>query len=868
MPDSTIVADLVFDRCVIRRAARQVLIDGQPAKLGARAFDLLLTLIERRDREVGKNELLEIVWPGLVVEENNLQVHISALRKLLGPQMIATIPGRGYRFIAAPVPAHVPAMTPPSSSPLPAPGAHTGERRRQGDAFAGAKSGALPVTAVAPNSLDTSVSPTLFGRDEDLVALTHLVATHRLVTITGAGGIGKTVLAQAVARTIQPAFTEGVWVVDLASLADGAQLAPTVASALQMTLGGGAPVRALAEALRDRRMMIVLDNCEYLVQPLAHLVAALLHAAPRLHLLATSQEPLKLADEHVYRVGTLALPAGTTLDDARGSGAVRLFEHRAQAADARFVLNETNVAAVVDICAQLDGIALAIELAAARVQLLGVHGLRDRLGQRLFVLSGGSRLASPRHRTLRAALQWSHTLLSPEQQAVFRRLGVMSGPFGLDASQQVAADGEIDAWAVLDHLGALVEKSLVAAEQDEDGGMRYRMLETMRQYALERLAESGEQHAARERHLAYFLELAEQAKTQLMGPQQGVWLKRLDLDRDNLLSAHAWCDHAEDGTERGLRLVNALMRYWLSRSLLVQGHQACVEALARSRPGSDRHQRLRVNGDDRLRCEGYDSLRCEGLLHAGSLCSYRSLDDEAETLLRESVSIARRDGFPDLLANALSRLGFVRLSLQDRPAARACLEEALALARQLADETGLVSQAATSLAELERIEGRLGAAEALYEESLQHVRAAGDRLRTMIGLNNLAMVAVATGADLRARAMLIESLAISDELGSRRGRLVVMEVCAGLAAHHTQWELAARFDGAADTHTVQMGRRRDVADAAFLAPFVERAREALGAAEYVDAQATGRALSYEDAVESMQQWLRRSTNQKSCQRLN
>ena len=419
-------------------------------------------------------------------------------------------------------------------------------------------------------------------------------------------------------------------------------------------------------------------------------------------------------------------------------------------------------------------------------------------------------------------------------------LGVMSGPFGLDASQQVAAHGEIDGWAVLDHLGALVEKSLIAVETDVVGEMRYRLLETMRQYALERLAESGEQHTTRDRHLAYFLTLAEQAKAHLTGPQQGAWLKRLDLDRDNLLSAHAWRDQADGGTERGLRLVNALLRFWLSRGLLAQGHHACIDALAR--PGAERHQQL----------------RCEGLLHAGWLCSYRGLDGDAQTLLSESASIARRCGFNELLANALSRLGFVRLSLQDRAAARTCLEEGLALARQLHGQNWLVSLAASSLAELERLEGHLDTAEALYDESLHQVRETGDRLRTMIGLNNLAMVAVATGAAARARSMLIESLVISDELGSRRGRMVAMEVCAGLAAHLKLWELAARFDGAADIHTIQMGRRRDVADAALLVPLVTRARDAFGAEGYAAAQAAGKSWSYDGAVDSMQQWLRQA----------
>jgi predicted ATPase len=814
VPETITHGEIAFDRYVVRPSARQVLVDGQPAKLSGRAFDLLLTVIEHRDRVVSKNELLDLVWPGLEVEENNLQVHVSALRKLLGPNAISTIPGRGYRFTAS-------------------------------------------VTQAAPDpppTLAASAAPqfqqTLFGRDEDLVALAKLVADHRLVTIVGAGGIGKTALALGLLRVLagtqtsadRAGFAGGAWVVDLAPLKDAGQVAPAIASALQVALGAGAANTALAKAIKDRQVMILLDNCEHLVHSVAAVADELLRAAPQLHLLATSQQPLKLAEEQIYRVSTLSLPKRVTLIEARKAGAVRLFESRAQAADIRFVLNERNVEAVVDICKQLDGMALAIELAAARVQLLGAQGVRERLGQRLFMLSSSSRTAPPRHRTLRAALDWSHALLSPPQQAVFRRLGVMSGPFGLEASQQIAGNEDLDEWAVLDHLGALVDKSLIAVEPNTGGEIRYRLLETMRQFALERLIESGEEHATRERHLAHFLALAERAKLPLAGAAQGEWLIRLDLDRDNFFAAHAWCDHAELGTERGLKLVNALMRYWLSRGLMWQGYRAYVTALARPHIDVERH-------------ELHKQLRCEALLHAGVLCSYRGVDIEARALLQESASIARDAGLNALLSNVLSRLGFVNLSLHDRAAARACLEESLAVARQLAGEPSLLSQAASSLGELERVEGRLGAAKALYEESLRNARAIGDKLRMMIVLNNLSMVAVATEDANGARRMMIESLTISDELGSRRGRLVVMEVAAGLASHLQQWPLAASFDGAAGIHTVQMGRRRDIADAAFLAPFVERARLALGDAMFMAAQAAGRAWSYDDAVAKMTTWL-------------
>lgn len=801
-------AEWIFGRFAIRPSARQLLVDGQPAAVGARAFDLLLALVERRERVVAKAELLDLVWPGLVVEENNLQVHVWALRKLLGPQAISTVPGRGYRFTAAEADAAAPAAPPPGVAP------------------------AAAAVVVAP--------PPLYGRDADILAVRGLVAAHRMVSVVGASGVGKTALVRTLAHLLPGEFSDGVVSVDLAPLAEAERLVPAVAGALQLTLGAGAAIDALASQLSGRHLLLVLDNCEHLLLPVAELAAALLRCAPRLRLLTTSQEALKLRDEQVYRLGTLALPAAgalATLDQARSAGAVQLFEQRARAADPHFALSADNLAAVVDVCRRLDGIALAIELAAARVLLLGVQGLRLRLDERLRLLTSGARDAPPRHRTLRAALEWSHGLLTPVQQAVFRRLGVMAGSFGLPAAQQVAAAGEIDAWGVLDALGALVDKSLVTVENDPAGESRFRMLETMRQLALERLVAADEEAAVREHHLSHFLALAEAARAPLEGPLQGQWLATLEPERDNLFAAHNACDQAPQGAARGLRLVNALMRFWLSRGLLVQGQLLIEQALAR--PGA----------------ETLGPLYAEGLMLAGRLNAYRGLDREAVEWLARSVSAGRACAAVALVAEALARRGYTRMSLGDHAGARADMEEAHAIAGSQAEHCGVQRLVVALLAELERLEGRLDAAERLYEQGLRQARACGDRLATMIALNNLAMVAVAGGDEPGARARLVESLAICDELGSRRGRLVVMEVCAGLAAHLGQWERAARFDGAADVHTVQMGRRRDVVDAAFLAPHLAQARQRLGERAYAAALAEGAALPYEAAVGELRGWL-------------
>ncbi len=366
-----------------------------------------LALTERRERIVSKNELLDVVWPGLVVEENNLQVQIWALRKLLGADVIATIPGRGYKFTAVlegdrkPMPAQAAEGTAPSAPPA----------------------------ARTPTNLPAELP--LYGREADVQAVQRLVHEHRLVTITGAGGIGKTRLGQTVAHALRDSFAQGVWLIELAPLADPALVAASVAQVLGHQLRStSAPLAELVMLLESQRVLLVIDNCEHLVEVVSPLAELLLGEAPGVHMLVTSQEPLRLPDERLYRLGTLGVPgegepvnAGQALEH----GAVRLFVERTHALDARFVLDERNVQAVIDICGRLDGLALAIEMAAARVPALGVEGVRERLGERLRMLTAGSRIALRRHQTLRAALDWSHGLLE-------RRTKWCSGGSGCSAA--------------------------------------------------------------------------------------------------------------------------------------------------------------------------------------------------------------------------------------------------------------------------------------------------------------------------------------------------------------------------------------------------------------------------------------------------
>ncbi len=460
-PDPT---DIRLGRFVLDPRRRVLLDDGVPVRIGSRAIDLLLLLVRHRGRVIGKNELLDQVWPGLVVEENNLQQHISSLRKLLGPQAIVTVPGRGYQFTL------LPGAAPPSGVPRDPAGVAAGPDPVQ----------APPVPVPGP----------LFGRDADLAEARARIAAHTLVTLVGPGGVGKTRLAWALVQAEAGRWRDGVWVLDLTPLERGEQLPGALARQLGIAMPADAPdADALAAVLRQQRLLLLLDNCEHLIEAVAGLVQAMRRRAPDVHVLATSQEPLRLTDEQVIRLAPL--------DEA---AAVQLFLNRAMAAERRFVPEAVQRDAVAAICRRLDGLPLAIELAAARVPLLGVQGLREGLDASLRVLGSGPARAPARQQTLRATLAWSHTLLDGEQQRVFRRLAVFSGGFSPALAQQVLADDTLEPWAVLDHLGALVDKSLVITEGGPDGALRCRLLEAARAYALEQLEAAGEQAALRRRH--------------------------------------------------------------------------------------------------------------------------------------------------------------------------------------------------------------------------------------------------------------------------------------------------------------------------------------------------------------------------------
>ena len=585
MPANASDIPLRFARFDILPAERLLRVDGVPTPVGARAFDLLLCLAQRRDRLVGKQELLDVVWPGVIVEEHNIATQIGTLRKLLGPQAIATVPGRGYRLTAA----------------IDARGVATGV----------ATGVAIPATTVAAvvavaqeaaqHTHPAQRLTPLLGRDEDLAALADMLRRYRLVTIVGAGGIGKSLLARHLLVQHGAQWANGTCWVELASISDAAMLPSRIADVVGVSAGGKDPTAALCASTAGLSLQLALDNAEHLIAGVAQLAAALLDAAPGLRLLVTSQAPLRLAGEGVYRLGPLAVPPGPLpAAHAQNYASVALFVRRARDADAHFDFGDAQAAAAIGLCRQLDGLPLAIELAAARAPLLGVQRLNAMMRSRLQLLTRNRDAHAPaRQQTLRAAIEWSHGLLDATLRTVFRRLGVIVDSASLGFIQRIVADetGALDAWAVLDALGALVDRSLVAVlpadEPTDDAEPRYRLLETPRAFALEQLDATGERAMMQRRHATVLASLFDAAWPERWSGHIGIgqWDAAILRDANNAREAITWA-LAADAPAIAVS-VAATLHMALPRQSLAERTRLCdlCESLADKLDATELHRR-------------------------------------------------------------------------------------------------------------------------------------------------------------------------------------------------------------------------------------------------------------------------------------
>ncbi len=659
-----------------------------------------------------------------------------------------------------------------------------------------------------PNNLPQQIT-SFIGREKEMEAVKLLLGKTRLLTLTGSGGSGKTRLSLQVAADVLENYPDGAWFVELASLADPALVPQTLAQTLAVAEEPGKPlIQTLTAALKTRRLLLVLDNCEHLLDACARLIDTLLRACRSIQILASSREGLGIAGEQTYRIPSLSLPDARqtqTLQTVTQYEAARLFVERACATLPTFTVTNQNAPALASICCRLDGIPLAIELAAARVRSLSVEEINSKLDNRFRLLTGGSRTALPRQQTLRALIDWSYDLLTAQEKTLLRRLSVFAGGWTLAAAEQVGAgagDGEagdtagsIEEWEMLDLLTGLADKSLVLA-QTAGESTRYRLLETVRQYARDRLMESGESADVRTRHGACYLALAEESRQHLAGPEQAHWLNTLEAEHDNLRQALTFYAEAREedaqAGEKGLRLAAALHRFWWTRGHLHEGRESLCAVLA--------HPDVQEPGP----------ARAEALNAAGTLAYKQSDYAPARQQSEESLAIRRMLGDKRGIASCLNNLGNVARDQGDYAQARALHEASLSIRRELEDTAG-IALSLNNLAALTSDQGDYEQSRVLHEESLSIRRELGDKHNIALTLNNLGILAQEQGDYARAQALQQESLAISQELQDRGGIAQCLESLGVIAQMQADNNLARALHEESLSIRREMGNKRDIA---------------------------------------------------------
>jgi predicted ATPase/Tfp pilus assembly protein PilF len=731
-----------------------------------------------------------------------------------------------------------------------------------------------PNTPKHPTRLGNLPAPLtpFIGREHEIAAVSTLLRRDdvRMLTLTGTGGTGKTRLGLQVAAGLLDEFEQGAFFVDLSPIRDPA----LVLTAIVQTLGvREAGAQSLVESLKgylyDKHLLLVLDNFEQVVAA-GPFVTELLEAAPQLKVLVTSREALRLYGEHDFEVPPLVVPELRDLpryEVLMQNEAVKLFINHAQAVNPRFVLSEENASLVAEICMRLDGLPLAIELAAARTKRLPLEVMFEQMNSRLALLTDGWRNKPARHQTLRSAIDWSYNLLDASEQKLFARLAVFVGGCRREAVEAVCKlEGEIGR-DVEEGLESLVDKSLLQ-EVMVEGAPRFTMLETIREYALERLIESGDAELLQQQHARYFVTLAEMAEPELSGPQQTGWLERLEQEHDNLRAVLIWALEGGDAT-LGVRLAGALVRFWQTRGHLSEGRR-WFDALLSNNNGT-----LPV------------SLRAKALNHLGWLASYQGDYPAARPILEESLALWRTLENQAGIALALNNLGNVAMYQGDSDRAKMLFEESLALRRKLGDMLGIASSL-NNLGNVASDQGDYERAIALHEESLALRREHGDKWLIAVSLNNLGLIALYQGnygrmitlleeslalfrelgdqdaaafslgnlgfAALyqnnyeRAKLLFEESLAIFGEVGDKEGIANGLEGLAGVAAVQGQAERAARLWGAAEALRDAIGAPLPPADRIRYQPYLTAASTSLGRAAFAAAWAEGQVMPLEQAV--------------------
>jgi len=735
---------------------------------------------------------------------------------------------------------------------------------------------AAPPRAV-PNNLPARLT-SFVGRRREFEACRALLAGGRHLTLTGVGGAGKTRLALYLAEELKENYPDGVWFADLGPIVEGARVAEVVVKAVGAKDKPEGAVVSAAAHIGAGHVLLVLDNCEHLLSAAAALTGALLTACPNLRLLATSRERLGVEEERTFLVSSLGLPETVDFADAAqlaNCESVRLFVERAAFVAPGFTLTPENASAVGEICRTLDGIPLAIELAAARVQVLSAREIQVRLEDRFRLLIRAGRSLEPRHQTLAAAIDWSYEQLRPDQQTLFRTVSVFSGGWTLAAARVVLGPGS-DEFETLDLLSQLVDKSLVVVDRDSQGETRYRMLETMRRYGADKLAASGAETGARNRHLEYYTHLASRAEAERHGADQAGWRDRIETEHDNMLAAFSWARSHDEGSMAALRLAGHLGWFWLGRGYITLGRSLLTEALEADPaelPNKERAKAL-------VRCGALAQVQGDypaaQILFQEGLRIYRALEDQrgiarsvndlarlaaiqgryraAEDLFNETLKLRRRLGDDAAAWRTMTKLGLIHVEQANYDAARRFIEESLAGCRSRGDLIGIAS-ALNHLGEITAAEGDAAAGHALSEESLKIKRQMGDKISWVGPLLNLAYASLQLGDHGTAGMRLTECLELVWDLGERRAGTRALEGAGMLAETRGETSTAALFYGGAAALREVIGSPMSPAERTRHRGVLERLQERLGVDNYSQERARGFGMTFEDLVEAALTWL-------------
>jgi predicted ATPase len=763
---------------------------SRPTALGPRGVAVLAALVERADAYVSKANLLEVAWPNTVVEEGNLPVQIAAIRRVLaadgGEHWIETLPRRGYRFVG-------PVKKLTSGQPA-----------------------SLSLRSNLP-----AAHSSFIGRERELVEIKRLLSGKRLITILGAGGIGKTRLALQAAAEVVEAYRDGVWLAELASVGEPALLATTVAQALGLGEKTTKPsIDSLLAYVRSRQVLLLLDNCEHLIDACARLVDIVLRGAKEATVIATSREPLRLSGEQTYVLQSLSLPVADSADTIRGSEAVQLFVERVRQQLPEFELTRDRERAVAEICIHLDGIPLALELAAARTRSLSVEQINARLSDRFRLLTSGSRTALPRQQTLRATLDWSYDLLCEDERLVLRRLSVFPASFTVEAGSAVASDERIDEYAVIDVIAQLVSRSLVIADTSATG-TRYRLLETVRAYALEKLDETGETDSRLQRHARFFRDMFECESDDSLRMPAPEWRAKYLSELANVRAALDWLN-ASNGDDAAITdLTGAAGPVWTTLGLFGEGVQRVQAAIARVGPQTPELAQARL------------------WLWLGRLLD--ETPTQALPALERAVALYRRLGDPVALGIALVRLGRVLALMGRYDASEASLEEG----RPLVEGAGpcALDFYHFNSGFLKNMVGDSAAARFHYERALELARETRDEMGVMATMGNLANVTWGLG-DLDAAAKSLRELVVllrRSPVSTRRllgfGLMNLAELLVAKDVHESlafarEGLPLIKADGSAwifsDYGSLRAGAEGRLAKAAFLAGYADSAHAANG----------------------------------------